>query len=38
MKQFDVGGGLDVTYGPNLRLGTSYIDLTIISKTGKFVR
>ena len=37
MKQFDLGG-LDVTYGPNLRLGTSYIDLTIISKTGKFIR
>jgi branched-chain amino acid transport system substrate-binding protein len=38
MKQFDLGGGLDVTYGPNLRVGTSYIDLTIISKTGKFIR
>jgi len=38
MKGFDLGGGLDVTYGPNLRVGTSYIDLTIISKTGKFVR
>jgi len=27
-----------VNYGPNLRAGTSYIDLTIISKSGKFVR
>jgi len=37
MNRYDLGG-LDVTYGPNLRAGTSYIDLTIISKTGKFVR
>jgi ABC-type branched-subunit amino acid transport system substrate-binding protein len=37
MKQFDLGG-LDVTYGPGLRAGTSYIDLTIIGKAGKFVR
>ena len=37
MKEFDLGG-LDVTYGPNLRVGTSYIDLTIIGKTGKFIR
>ena len=37
MKAFDLGG-LDVTYGPNLRTGTTYIDITIISKSGKFVR
>ena len=37
LKQFDLGG-LDVTYGPELRIGTSYIDLTIIGKNGKFVR
>jgi ABC-type branched-subunit amino acid transport system substrate-binding protein len=37
LKQFDLGG-LDVTYGPDLRIGTTYIDITIISKTGKFVR
>jgi ABC-type branched-subunit amino acid transport system substrate-binding protein len=37
MKGFDLGG-LDVTYGPNLRTGTTYIDITIISKNGKFVR
>jgi len=37
MKAYDLGG-VDVTYGPNLRTGTSYIDLTIIGKTGKFVR
>jgi len=37
MNRFDLGG-LDVTYGPNLRVGTSYIDLTIISKTGRFIR
>jgi len=37
MKGFDLGG-LDVTYGPELRTGTNYIDITIISKSGKFVR
>jgi hypothetical protein len=37
MQRFDMGG-VDVTYGPELRSGTSFIDLTIISKTGKFVR
>jgi hypothetical protein len=31
-------GGVDVTYGPNNRTGTTFIDITIISKTGKFVR
>ena len=37
MKQFDLGG-LDVTYGPDLRVGTTYIDITIIGRNGKFVR
>jgi len=37
MNQFDLGG-LDVTYGPQLRTGTTYIDITIIGKAGKFVR
>jgi branched-chain amino acid transport system substrate-binding protein len=37
MNRYDMGG-VDVTYGPNLRTGTAYIDITIISKTGKFVR
>ena len=37
MKQFDLGG-LDVTYGPDLRVGTTYIDITIIGRSGKFVR
>jgi branched-chain amino acid transport system substrate-binding protein len=37
MKKYDLGG-LEVNYGPNLRAGTSYIDLTIIGKSGKFVR
>ena len=37
MKQFDLGG-LDVTYGPDLRIGTTYIDITIIGRNGKFVR
>jgi branched-chain amino acid transport system substrate-binding protein len=37
MQRYDMGG-VDVTYGPELRSGTSYIDITIISKTGKFVR
>jgi branched-chain amino acid transport system substrate-binding protein len=37
MNKFDMGG-VDVTCGPELRAGTSFIDITIISKTGKFVR
>jgi len=37
MQQFDLGG-VDVSYGPELRAGTSYIDITIIGKNGKFVR
>ena len=37
MKAFDLGG-IDVTYGPELRVGASYIDITIIGKNGKFVR
>jgi len=37
MKGFDLGG-IDVTYGPDLRTGTTYIDITIIGKAGKFVR
>ena len=37
MNHFDLGG-IDVTYGPGLRAGTSYIDITIINKSGKFVR
>jgi len=37
MNKFDMGG-VDVTYGPELRTGTSFIDITIISKSGKFVR
>lgn len=37
MRRFDLGG-VDVTYGPGIRTGTSYIDITIISRTGKFVR
>jgi branched-chain amino acid transport system substrate-binding protein len=37
MDRFDLGG-VDVSYGPGLRTGTSYIDITIISRTGKFVR
>ena len=37
MQRFDMGG-VDVTYGPNNRTGTTYGDLTIISRNGKFVR
>ncbi len=37
MRRFDLGG-VDVSYGPQDRTGTSYIDITIISKTGRFVR
>jgi ABC-type branched-subunit amino acid transport system substrate-binding protein len=37
MRRFDLGG-VDVTYGPGIRAGTSYIDITIVSRTGKFMR
>jgi branched-chain amino acid transport system substrate-binding protein len=37
MNRYDMGG-VDVTYGPELRTGTTYIDITIIGKNGKFVR
>jgi branched-chain amino acid transport system substrate-binding protein len=37
MQRYDMGG-VDVTYGPQLRTGTTFIDITIISKSGKFVR
>jgi branched-chain amino acid transport system substrate-binding protein len=37
MNRYDMGG-VDVTYGPDLRTGTSYIDITIIGKNGTFVR
>jgi ABC-type branched-subunit amino acid transport system substrate-binding protein len=37
MRRVDLGG-VDVSYGPQIRTGTSYIDITIISKNGKFVR
>jgi len=37
MNRYDMGG-VDVTYGPNNRTGTTFIDITIIGKSGKFVR
>ena len=37
MQKVDLGG-IDVTYGPKLRTGTEYIDLTIINRAGMFVR
>ncbi len=37
MDRFDLGG-LDVSYGPDKRTGTSYIDIAIISRNGAFVR
>jgi branched-chain amino acid transport system substrate-binding protein len=37
MRRLDLGG-VDVTYGPNIRTGTQYIDLTIINRNGMFVR
>jgi ABC-type branched-subunit amino acid transport system substrate-binding protein len=37
LRRFDLGG-VDVTYGPGTRAGTSYIDITIVSKTGRFMR
>jgi hypothetical protein len=37
MNRVDLGG-VDVTYGPGKRTGVEYIDLTIISRNGMFVR
>jgi len=37
MNRFDLGG-IDVTYGPGTRTGTRYIDITIVSKAGVFIR
>ena len=37
MQRVDLGG-IDVTYGPDNRTGTQYIDLTIINRNGMFVR
>jgi branched-chain amino acid transport system substrate-binding protein len=37
MNRFDLGG-IDVTYGPQLRTGANFIDITIIGKNGTFVR
>ena len=37
LNRFDLGG-VDVTYGPGKRTGTAFIDITIISRNGTFVR
>lgn len=37
MQRVDLGG-IDVTYGPNERVGMRFIDLTIINRSGVFVR
>jgi branched-chain amino acid transport system substrate-binding protein len=37
MRRLDLGG-IDVTYGPQTRTGTQYIDITIINRNGMFVR
>jgi ABC-type branched-subunit amino acid transport system substrate-binding protein len=37
LNAFDVGG-FKVTYGPGSRSGSTFVDLTIISKDQKFVR
>ena len=37
LNRFDLGG-VDVTYGPGKRTGTAFIDITIISRKGTFVR
>jgi branched-chain amino acid transport system substrate-binding protein len=37
MNRVDLGG-VDVSYGPARRVGVEYIDLTIISRNGMFVR
>ena len=31
-------GGFQVAYGPNTRTGSEFVDLTMISKGGKFIR
>jgi branched-chain amino acid transport system substrate-binding protein len=37
LKKFDLGG-MDVTYGPNDRTGSTFVELSIIGKDGKFRR
>jgi ABC-type branched-subunit amino acid transport system substrate-binding protein len=36
LKRFDLGG-IDVTYGPEDRTGTTFVDLTVIGRDGKFL-
>nr|WP_244191376.1 hypothetical protein [Ralstonia insidiosa] len=31
-------GGLDVRYGPNIRKGSNYVELTVIGPSGTFVK
>jgi branched-chain amino acid transport system substrate-binding protein len=37
LQRFDLGG-VDVTYGPQSRAGSRYVELTIIGRDGKFIR
>jgi branched-chain amino acid transport system substrate-binding protein len=37
LKKFDLGG-MEVTYGPNDRTGSTFVELSIIGKDGKFRR
>jgi len=36
MNRVDLGG-IFVTYGPDDRTGTTFVDLTVVSKDGKFI-
>jgi hypothetical protein len=37
MRAYDLGG-FEISYGSNDRIGTDFVDETIISKDGKFLR
>jgi branched-chain amino acid transport system substrate-binding protein len=37
MREFNLGGFI-VNYGPNNHMGSTYTDLTIVGRGGKFVR
>jgi branched-chain amino acid transport system substrate-binding protein len=37
LREYDVGG-LTVSFGPGIRAGSRYVDLSVISADGRFVR
>jgi ABC-type branched-subunit amino acid transport system substrate-binding protein len=36
LQHFDLGG-VDVTYGPNERIGSTFVDFTVVGREGKFL-